>query len=105
MYRLALALAAAAGTLAPVALGAPSSEATLPRDLAATCANCHGTNGVSAGGFVSLAGTAKDELSSKMREYKSGTRAGTVMPQLAKGYSDAQIDLMAGWFAVQKPAR
>jgi cytochrome c553 len=105
MHRLALAFAAAAGTLAAGAGAAPLSEPTLPRDLAATCANCHGTNGVSVGGFVSLAGTAKDELSRKMREYKSGARAGTVMPQLAKGYTDAQIDLVATWFAAQKPAQ
>jgi cytochrome c553 len=24
------------------------------------------------------------------------------MPQLAKGYTDEQIDLVAGWFAAQK---
>jgi cytochrome c553 len=27
---------------------------------------------------------------------------GTIMPQLAKGYTDEQIDLVAGWFAAQK---
>ena len=34
-----------------------------------------------------------------------GTRPGTIMPQLAKGYTDAQIELVAGWFAAQKPAK
>ncbi len=105
MHPLASAVATVTGLLAAVAVAAPLAETALPRDLAATCANCHGTNGVSVGGFVSLAGTAKDELSRKMREYKSGARAGTVMPQLAKGYSDAQIELMATWFAAQKPVQ
>ncbi len=76
----------------------------LARNLAATCANCHGTDGVSLGGFASLAGKPKDDLARTMREFKAGTRPATVMTQLAKGYSDEQIDLIAGWFAVQKPA-
>jgi cytochrome c553 len=75
----------------------------LARNLAATCANCHGTNGVSLGGFASLAGKPKDDLARTMREFKAGTRPATVMTQLAKGYTDEQIDLIAGWFALQKP--
>ena len=35
--------------------------------------------------------------------FKSGVRPGTVMPQLAKGYSDAQIDALAGYFAQVQP--
>jgi cytochrome c553 len=38
----------------------------------------------------------------KMQDYKTGKTPATIMPQLAKGYTDAQIDLMAGWFAAQK---
>jgi cytochrome c553 len=38
----------------------------------------------------------------KLTDYKSGKLTGTVMPQLAKGYTDAQIDSLAGWFAAQK---
>ena len=38
-----------------------------------------------------------------MKAFKSGARPGTVMPQLAKGYSDAQIEQLAAWFA-QAPA-
>ena len=34
--------------------------------------------------------------SCKMQEFKSGKRPGTIMPQLAKGYTDEQIDLVAG---------
>ena len=30
-------------------------------------------------------------------------RSGTVMVHLAKGFSDAQIDSLAGWFAGMKP--
>jgi len=85
--------------------GAQPGEGTLARNLAATCANCHGTGGVSVGGFASLAGMKKEELAGKLMEYKAGTRPGTVMPQLMKGYTDAQIDLLAGWFAAHPPPR
>jgi sulfide dehydrogenase cytochrome subunit len=39
----------------------------------------------------------------KMQDYKTGRRPATVMAQLARGYTDEQIDLLAGWFAAQKP--
>jgi len=71
------------------------------RAIAASCANCHGTNGVSIGPVPSLAGAAKGDLATKMQEFKSGKRTGTIMPQLAKGYTDEQIDLAAAWFASQ----
>ena len=95
----------AAGVIASSPIAAEGADATLPRNLAATCASCHGTGGVSAGGFASLAGTKKEDLVAKLMEYKAGTRQGTVMPQLAKGYTDAQIDLIATWFAAQPAAR
>jgi cytochrome c553 len=85
--------------------GAQGSDPNLARNLAATCANCHGTNGVSQGGTASLAGRSKDDLVRMMQEYRAGTKPGTIMPQLAKGYTDAQIELMGGWFASQKAAK
>jgi cytochrome c553 len=95
---IAVALCAAAAGPAQ----AQGSDPNLARNLAATCANCHGTNGASVGGMESLAGMGKDELARKMLDYKSGAKPGTIMPQLAKGYTEAQIDLIAGWFAAQK---
>jgi sulfide dehydrogenase cytochrome subunit len=94
----------AAVLLAPVAAvaAAQAPDPNLARDLAATCASCHGTDGVSQGGTVSLAGMAKDNIVRKMQEFKSGTKPATIMHQLAKGYSDEQITLIAGWFAAQK---
>jgi sulfide dehydrogenase cytochrome subunit len=78
-------------------------DPNLARNLAAACANCHGTNGASQGGTPSLGGQAKADLARKMLDYKNGRAQGTIMPQLAKGYTDEQIDLIAGWFAAQKP--
>jgi cytochrome c553 len=95
-------LAAAAAALAPGA-AAQTGDANLARNLAATCANCHGTGGVSVGEVESLAGKPKDELVRKMQDFKTGKKPATVMHQLSKGYTDEQIDLVSGWFAAQKP--
>lgn len=95
---------AAAVTFAGVQPAAHGAEPDPGRSIAASCANCHGTNGVSAGVNASLAGQPQRDLVAKMREFKSGARAGTIMPQLAKGYTDDQIELAAAWFAAQ-PAK
>jgi cytochrome c553 len=71
--------------------------------LAATCANCHGTNGISAGGAIpGLAGNSKQSTIAGMKAFQAGTRPATVMHQIAKGYSDEQIELIANFFAQQK---
>ena len=88
--------------LAAGSASAQGTDASVARSIAATCANCHGTNGVSQGGTESLAGQSKEDIVRKMQEFKSGTKPGTIMPQLAKGYTDAQIEQAAGWFAAQK---
>ena len=84
-----------------VAQGRSSDSA---RAVAASCVSCHGTQGVSTGGIASLAGRPKEETIARMQEFKTGKRAGTVMPHMAAGYTDAQIERLAGWFAAQKPA-
>ena len=89
--------------VAGTALAQESSPAE-GRALAATCANCHGTNGIGMGAIKSLAGRPKDELAALLREFKSGKREGTLMPQLARGYTDEQIAQLSNWFAAQKAA-
>ena len=72
------------------------------RSMAAACASCHGTQGVAQPGNESLAGVNKDELLKKMLDFKAGTRSATIMHQIAKGYSDEQLDAMAAYFSAQK---
>ena len=48
-------------------------------------------------------GRAAVDIARTMRAFRSGERAGTVMPQLARGYTDADIDTIAAWFAAQRP--
>ena len=91
--------------LAASEAGGQATDPNLARNIAASCASCHGTNGVSQGVVVALAGKPKQELLSKLSAFKSGAQAGTIMPQLAKGFTDEQLDLVATWFAAQPPTR
>ncbi len=80
----------------------------LGRNLAAQCANCHGTNGNAQPGGFPLAGRDRKYIVDQMAAFKSGARTGaaaTIMHQISKGYSDEQIALMANYFAAQKPAQ
>jgi sulfide dehydrogenase cytochrome subunit len=68
--------------------------------LARTCNNCHGVNGVSAGGSMpSLGGQSETYLKTIMMQWKSGERASATMTRLIKGYSDEQIAALAKYFA------
>ncbi len=74
------------------------------RNLAAGCAICHGTEGrpVKDSNVVPLAGLQRDYIAAQMRAFRDGKRPATVMHQIAKGYSEAEIDALAAWFAAQK---
>jgi cytochrome subunit of sulfide dehydrogenase len=78
-------------------------EGLYVKSLAATCANCHGTAGRTAEGSAvpGLAGTSKAYFTAQMAAFKSGARSATVMHQIAKGFTDAQIDALANYFAAQ----
>lgn len=70
--------------------------------LARTCNNCHGMNGVSAGGAMpSIAGLSEVYLKNIMMEWKSGARASANMTRLISGYSDDEIAALAKYFSKQ----
>jgi sulfide dehydrogenase cytochrome subunit len=90
-----------AAALAAAAFSANSQENA--RNLAAACAICHGTDGRAVTKeVIPLAGLPRDHIATQMRAFRDGKRPASVMHQIAKGYSDAQIDAMAAWFASQK---
>ncbi|MGL4575680.1 MAG: c-type cytochrome [Burkholderiaceae bacterium] len=107
---LGIGLSASAQTApAPAPSPAPAAAAITPVPtttnaayLAANCANCHGTKGQAVGGMPSLAGQSRDYLVKQMQDFRDGKRPATIMHQLAKGYTDEQIVLIAEFFAKQK---
>ena len=92
---------------AALLLGSPWAAAQDPhlaRNLAATCANCHGTNGNASGDMKSLAGVSAEKITAALADYRSGALPATIMHQIAKGYTEEQIRLVAAYFAAQ-PSR
>lgn len=89
---------------ATTAAQAQDAAALNLRSLAATCASCHGTDGhaVEGAAVPGLAGIPAAYMVEQMKGFKNGTRSATVMHQLAKGFSDAQIDQLAAYFSTQK---
>jgi sulfide dehydrogenase cytochrome subunit len=81
-----------------------AQDANLARNLVASCANCHGTNGQARGDMKPLAGVSADKLLAQLADYRSGAQPATIMHQIAKGYSDDQIRAIAAFFAAQ-PAK
>lgn len=96
-----LAALAAALILHAVPSLARAQDAQLARNLAATCANCHGTDGKARGDMRPLAGMPEQTLLAMLEGYRSGALPATIMHQIAKGYTDAQLRLIAGYFAAQ----
>ena len=86
------------------ASSAQTAQALHQRSLAATCSGCHGTDGKAAQGAAmpSLTGLSRDYIVAQMQAFRDGKRPATVMHQLAKGYSNEQIDAIAAYFAARK---
>lgn len=95
-------LAALLGIACAGCVAAAEAQVQDARALAAGCASCH-----QPGDRIPppLAGQSRDTLVAKLRAFRDGTKRGTVMPQLAKGYTPAQLDAVAGYFATQGRAR
>jgi cytochrome subunit of sulfide dehydrogenase len=102
--RLATVLVAGLLNFAGTTASAQSKDELYVAGVSATCATCHGTNGNATNGsaVVSLAGMPAANIILQMKAFKDGSRSATVMHQLSKGYSDAQVAMIANYFAVQK---
>ena len=77
------------------------------RQLAASCAACHGMQGNSVeanedGANAVLAGMAPEKFSEKMLGFKDGSRKATVMHHHAKGLTVDEINQLAVYFSQQK---
>jgi cytochrome subunit of sulfide dehydrogenase len=71
-----------------------------------TCVACHGPSGSSHGPAIpSIAGMSHDTFMNAMTTYKSDERKETIMNRIAKGYSEADFEVMAAYFAKQEFVR
>lgn len=96
--------ASAIGIAVALCWAAAPAQAQSARYLAGNCANCHGTDGHSAGGggMPGLAGLSATYFIEQMKAFRDGTRKATIMHQLAKGYTEQQIAELADYFSRQQ---
>ena len=87
----------------PPAFAAPNLTESGVRSMAANCAACHGTGGHAVAGspVASLAGKPRDEIVQSIAQFKDGKKPATLMHQIAKGYSEAEIAALAEYFSKQ----
>jgi len=105
MKRLILVAAGVAMAAAAATAGPAAAQQADGRLLAMACLNCHGPGGKSQGDIPTIAGKTEDFIKKALSEFRDGKRTGTaatIMPRLAKGYSDADIDALAKYIATLK---
>ncbi len=69
---------------------------------AATCAACHGANGISTiASNPILAGQYPSYLEHALRSYRDGSRQNAIMAGFAAQLSDEDIEDLAAWFSSQ----
>ena len=84
-----------------VAAQTTSTEPPTGRLLASNCFQCHGYNGKSSIGFEDLAGESSSEIYKELLEMRSKVPP-KMMDMHARGYSDAQIRLIADYLSKQR---
>jgi cytochrome c553 len=85
---------------------AKADPASAGKAAAAGCAGCHGEAGISnTPGMPSLVGLDPKYVVSAVKAYKSGERKHDMMKTLVSAVSDAELDNIALFYALQKPAK
>ena len=91
-------VAALAMTAFPIS---PARSAEAPPG-AVSCSGCHAARADVQSAIPRLNGRNAGDLVQQMAAFRSGQRAATIMDQIAKGYSEAEIQAIADWYASQQ---
>jgi sulfide dehydrogenase cytochrome subunit len=92
-------LAAAIGLASIAAAALASAE---PPAGAASCSGCHPASTRVTPPVPRLSGMDQAAIVKALQDFRSGTRTGTVMDRIAKGFTDPEIQAIAAWYARQK---
>ena len=77
-----------------------AGDAAAGKAKSATCAACHGQNGISPNDlWPNLAGQKAGYLVAQMKAFRDGQRANPMMAPMAASLSDADIDDLAAFYA------
>ena len=97
LTRLSIAAAAVLASIAAAIAASPESPVG-----AASCSGCHPAKPGVASTVPGLTGRKPEDIVAQMRAFRSGQRPATVMDRIAKGYSDAEVEAIAAWYAAQQ---
>jgi cytochrome c553 len=92
-------VAAAIGVASMAAAVVASAE---PPAGAAACSGCHPASARVTSPVPRLVGLDRAAIVRAMQDFRSGTRAATVMDRIAKGFTDEEIRAIAAWYATQR---
>jgi cytochrome subunit of sulfide dehydrogenase len=95
--RLTVAVAVVVGSIAPAFAASPDAPAG-----ASSCSGCHAANAGVDTPVPRLNGRNAADVVAQMEAFRSGQKQATVMDRLAKGFSEAEIQAIAAWYAEQK---
>lgn len=84
---------------APRALSAAALLEHPGRTLASNCFQCHGTDGFA--GELKIAGESVTEITGHFTKFRASNPRGNIMNVHAQAYTDAEIALIADYFAKQ----
>lgn len=83
--------------------GVSAADIDIGKTKAASCAACHGPEGIAAIPiYPNLAGQQAEYLEKQMKAFRDGERVDLVMSQMAKPLTDTDIKELAAYFASLK---
>jgi sulfide dehydrogenase cytochrome subunit len=91
----AVVLLAASGNMARAASIEPPAGA-------ASCTGCHAASAGVKTPVPRLTGRNAAEIVQQMQAFRVGQRDATVMGRIAKGFTDAEVEAIAAWYAGQR---
>lgn len=88
------------GILAGISGATHAGDADAGKAKAATCAGCHGAQGISNNPmWPNLAGQQQGYLVKQLQAFRDGTRSDPMMNPMAKPLSDTEIRNLAAYFS------
>lgn len=86
--------------LCALPLASNAGDAAAGKAKSATCAACHGANGISPNDlWPNLAGQKAGYLAAQMKAFRDGQRTNPMMAPMAAALSDADIDDLAAYYS------
>ena len=90
-----------AAAIAITTIAAAQAAAEAPPG-AAACTGCHPASTRVTSPVPRLAGLDAAAIVRAMQEFRGGQRIATVMDRIAKGFTEAEVQAIAAWYASQK---